>query len=495
MQRSMKLFISVVLSIFLLLITGNNCFSKGYEIKVKVKGIKDTTIILGHHFANSMYPDDTIKVNKDGVGVFKGKEALPQGMYIVFLPTKTYFDFIVNENQDFSIENDTTDLFKKIKFTGSEENQIFYNYQYYLNDKRDEIKKLQDSRKAAKTDAEKKAVDEKMKVIDADVKAYLKKLIDERPNSFVGKFIKATQEIEVPEPPKDANGKITDSLFQYNYYHHHYFDNFDISDPRLLRSPLYENKIINYIDKVAPQSPDSLDLEMDMLIAKSRTSQELFRYMLVTLFNHYGQSQIMGFDAVFLYIADKYYLKEATWSDTAFVKKLKDQVIHKLPLIIGKTAPDIQLVYVPSEHFIMAADSSKEFKRNPYVGDFFKLSQIRANFTILFFWEADCGHCKTATPIMYDVYKKIKDKSVQVIAISTLFGEEGKEKWINFVNEHKLYDWVNAWNPYDYKFKELYDVTTTPTIYILDKDKKIIAKRIGPEQCEEIINHYAKASK
>ena len=96
---------------------------------------------------------------------------------------------------------------------------------------------------------------------------------------------------------------------------------------------------------------------------------------------------------------------------------------------------------------------------------------------------------------MYDVYKKLKDKNVQVIAISTLFGEEGKEKWINFVNENKLYDWINAWNPYDYKFKELYDVNTTPTIYILDKDRKIIAKRIGPEQCEDIINHYAKASK
>jgi thiol-disulfide isomerase/thioredoxin len=228
---------------------------------------------------------------------------------------------------------------------------------------------------------------------------------------------------------------------------------------------------------------------MDMLLAKSRTSPELFRYMLVTLFNHYGQSQIMGFDLIALYIADKYYLKEATWSDTAYLKKLQDQVNKRLPLTLGKKAPDAQLVFIPSDHFIAAADSSKEFKRNPYVGAMFNLYQIQSPYIILYFWEADCGHCKKATPIMYDVYGRLKSKGVQVIAINTLFGEDGKEKWINFVNEHKLYDWMNAWNPYSYKFKEQFDVSSTPTIYILDKDKTIIAKRIGPEQCEEIINH------
>jgi len=262
----------------------------------------------------------------------------------------------------------------------------------------------------------------------------------------------------------------------------------------MLRTPLYEEKILTYIDKVVPQIPDSINPEIDMLIAKSRSNQELFRYMLVTLFNHYGQSQIMGFDGIALYIADKYYINEATWSDTAYIKKLKDQVAKKLPLILGKTAPDIRLVYVSSDHFIAAADSLP-LKKNPYVGTFFNLSDIKKDFIILYFWEADCGHCKKATPIMYDVFNKLKTKNVTVIAINLLSGEEGKVKWIDFVNEHKLYDWINAWNPYDYKFKELFDVSSTPTIYILDRDRKIIAKRIGPEQCEEIIDHFIEVSK
>ena len=360
-----------------------------------------------------------------------------------------------------------------------------------MSSKHDEIKKLQEQKKNSKSDEEKNKIANQMKAIDAEVKNYKNKVIAENPNTFVAKFIKATQEIEVPEPPKDANGKIIDSTFQYKYYKNHYFDNFDISDPRLLRSPIYEDKIINYIDKVIVPIPDSINKEIDMLIAKSRTSPELFRYMLVTLFNHYAQSQIMGYDAVTLYIADKYYIKESTWNDSTYIKKLKDQVAKKLPLVIGKTAPDIRLVFVPSQHFIDAADSIA-LKKNPYVGAFFNLTDIKNDFIILYFWEADCSHCKVATPQMYDVFKKLKDKNVSVIAISCLFGEEGKVKWVNFVNEHKLYDWINAWNPYDYKFKELYDISSTPNIFILDKNYKIIAKRIGPEQCEEIIDHFRK---
>ena len=466
----------------------------GYEIKVKIHGIKDTTLILGHHFATMMNADDTIRVDKNGVGVFKKKKLLPQGMYIIFLPSKTYFDIVIGENQKFSVENDTSDLFKKIKFSGSKENQIFYDYQYLLSIKRDDMKKLQEQRKNASTEDEKKKVTEQMKAIDAEVKDYKEKTIKENPTTFISKFIKATQDIEIPDPPKDANGKIIDSAFQYKFYRAHYFDNFDISDPAMLRTPLYEEKVMTYIDKIIPQDPDSLNAAADFLIAKSRTSQELFRYMLVTLFNHYGQSQIMGFDAVALYLADKYYIKEATWADTAYIKKLKTQVTQKLPLVIGKTAPDIKLVYIAPDHFKAAADSMP-LKKNPYVGDFFMLSNIKANYIILYFWEADCSHCKKATPIMYDVYEKMKDKGVTVISINLLFGEEGKVKWIDYINEHKFYDWINAWNPYDYKFKELYDVASTPTIYILDKNQKIIAKRIGPEQCEEIINHYIEYDK
>jgi thiol-disulfide isomerase/thioredoxin len=481
--------------LYLLIIIPLVAFSdKGHEIKVKINGLKDTTIILGHHFGNNMYPDDTIRLDKNGMGVFKGKEMLPQGMYLIFLPNKSYFDFIVPENQNFTIENDTADLFNKIKFINSRDNEIFYNYQFFLSNKRNEMMKLLDAKKKATSESEQKMIADKIKAIDNEVKKYRNDLLQQSPNSFVTKFIKATIDIEVPDPPRDAQGKIIDSLFQYRYYRNHYFDNFDISDVRLLRTPIYEDKIITYIDKVIPQFPDTITHEIDMLIERSRTSPELFRYMLVTLFNHYGKSQIMGFDDIAIYIADKYYLKEATWSDSTYLKKLRKQVEDFKPTMIGKVAPDIDLIQVPTEHFLQAMNDTVE-KKNVYIGIPFKLSNYTKDFTILYFWDVDCGHCKVETPTMYEVYERLKDKNVQLIAISLTFSVEAKVKWVDYVNEHHLYDWVNAFYPFSIKFKELYNVVSTPSIFILDKDRKIIAKKIGPEQCEEIINFELNKSK
>lgn len=481
--------IRLIIPLFLL--AANVYAQKGYEIRVKITGLKDTTLILGHHFGSNLYPNDTIRVNAQGSGVFKGNKPLPEGMYLIFLPNKTYFDFLVTENQHFSIENDTSDLFRRIKFTNSKENEIFYNYQFFLSDKRKEMNALVEAKKKATSEAEQKRISDKMKAIDNEVKKYRDNLIKQAPNSFVAKFIKATTDIEVPDPPRDAKGNITDSLFQYRYYRFHYFDNMDISDVRLLRTPIYEDKLMTYLNKVIPQIPDTIMREVDMLIARSRTSPELFRYMLVTLFNHYGKSQIMGFDDIALYIADKYYLKEATWSDSTYLKKLRKQVEERKPTMMGKVAPEIELLDVPAEHFLMAMNDTAE-KKNVYVGRPFRLSNYTKDFTILYFWDTDCGHCKKETPLMYEVYQRLKNKNVQVIAISMVFSVEAKAKWVDFINEHRLYDWVNAFYPFSIKFKELYNVVSTPSIFILDKNRRIIAKRIGPEQCEEIINFELK---
>jgi thiol-disulfide isomerase/thioredoxin len=324
--------------------------------------------------------------------------------------------------------------------------------------------------------------------------AYIEKAATDFPDLFVARFLKATLDIVVPDPPRDANGNIIDSTWQYYYFRNHYFDNFDIADPRLLRTPLYEDKVMNYLTKVVPQIPDSLIVESDKLIEKTRSDSNLFRYMLITLFNYFGKSNYMGMDAVQIHIADKYYITDSWWSDPKFIADLKERVEKTKPLLIGKIAPDIELVQVPAEHFIKAQNDTA-LKKFPHVGTHFRLSQMEAEFLVLVFWEADCGHCKTSIPKLHEIYENsLKSKGIQVLAVSTLFGEDGKVKWADFINSHHLYSWINAWNPYSYDFKVQYDVLTTPQFFILDKNKKIIAKKIGVEQIEELIDVFRRTN-
>jgi thiol-disulfide isomerase/thioredoxin len=474
-----------VLLVFLLF----SCFgllSQGYRIQVKLKDFPNDTVVIGHRFNASFVPKDTTVLDKQGNGIFSGKEPLPQGMYLIYLPNKNYFDLLIGNDQEFYVENDTLDFINNIIIKGSDENTAFYKYQQYLQMQSKKAREIQDMIKAASNKEESDKLKKELDLLNEEVMDYINQVIVDNQGNFFGTFVKSLQDINVPDPPRDEKGNISDSTFQYRYYKNHYWDNFDPSDVRLLRTPFYEQKLMTYIEKVVYQIPDSLIKEVDMLIEKSRTDPQLFRYMLITLFNYYAKSQIMGMDAVYIHIAEKYYIPEASWSDKDFIEKLKDRVEKSKPTLIGQTAHDIQLVNLPSDHFIAAADD-EELKKNPYLGTFFNLYDVKAEYIILFFWEADCGHCKTATPELYKIYEELKDKDVKVVAVNLLGGEEGKVKWINFVNEHGLYDWINCWNPYDFEFKKIYDIVTTPALFILDRDKKIIAKKITPEQAKEII--------
>ena len=126
--------------------------AQGYEIKVKIHNIPGDTVILGHHFSvqNRLIPDDTVVLDNKCEGVFRGKEKLPVGMYFLFLPSRNYFDILMDDNQHFTIENDTTDFLKNMKITGSIENQRFRDYQMMLNESQKEYRTLNEQYESIK---------------------------------------------------------------------------------------------------------------------------------------------------------------------------------------------------------------------------------------------------------------------------------------------------------------------------------------------------------
>jgi thiol-disulfide isomerase/thioredoxin len=463
-------------------IQGSTIFAQGYDIKLKIADLKNSQVILGHHFGGLYYPDDTIKLDTKGMGAFKRAKPLPQGMYFFLLPSKQIVDLLMGPDQTFSFEIDTLDFVKSAKISGSLDNELFYTYMKYQKKGSMLVEKKRNSHDEAQKDSITKALDS----LNKEALSFIDKVIKENKGLFFSKFLLATKDVEVPDPPKDSNGNIADSAFQYRYYKTHYFDNFDYTDASLLRTPIYEKKVKDYIEKVVPQTVDSINKELDVILNKAKPNEEVFRYLLVTFFNSYAQSQIMGFDAVFVHLSEKYYIPFATWNDKEYMDKLKKEVAKLKPTLIGNIAPNLKLVQLPAEHFI-AAKSDTALKSNPYVGSYLNIHDVKAKFTVLAFWEADCSHCKKAIPELHAIYEELKDKGVQVLAVHTLSSVEGKRKWIDFVNEHSLGDWVNAWSPYSLEFRDVYDVYSTPVILVLDENKKIIAKRINPEQIKGII--------
>ena len=310
--------------------------NSGHEIKVTIKNIQDSVCYLGYPYGDKKYIQDTARAEHGDVFVFKGDKPLDGGIYFVYAPNSVYFDIVVNEPK-FSIVTDTTDLVGDMKTEGSRENKIFLEFQRFMKAKQQEAKAISDKLKASPDGPQADEQKAQLKKIDGEVNDFREKLIDENSDTFAAKFIKSTLNVEVPDPPKDANGKETDPAFKYKYYKAHFFDNIDFSDARMLRTPIFNNKITEYLDELTVKQPDSVAVSAEYIINKAKANDDVFRYCLVSITNKYETSKIMGMDAVFVDLANKYYLKgDAYWADSTLIAKISKRVKELEPNLLGK---------------------------------------------------------------------------------------------------------------------------------------------------------------
>ncbi len=455
------------------------CFSVlngfSYSIKVKVNGLKDSTCYLGHYFGQKQYtPVDTAKADGAGNIVFSKKKLLKEGVYLVIVPG-TYFELIIGAEQDLKIDTDTSNYIYNMKTKGSLENEIFYNFQKVMIDKSKEAQLLVEKQKSSKNKDSITIYKEKLVALQNFIKEYKATMFKQYPTTLTTKLLRAADEPEVPDF-KTPEGKV-DSLKAYHYYKNHYFDNYDFSDERMMRTPIFIPRIDKFMKEMTVQIPDSIIKSADFLIKKAEANKEIFKYCVSTITNNYETSNMMGMDAVFVHMADTYYLKgRCFWIDTAVERKIRDRANILRPLRLGLKIPDTY-----------CADTT---------GKYVPLHQVNAKYTIVVFWDADCGHCQKEIPKLFTIHtEKLRAKNVAVYAATI---ERDNKSWTKFLREKKLFGagWFNVRDQFNHTdFNKTFDVYSTPVIYIVDKDKKIIAKRIGVEQIEEFLENYEKKGK
>ena len=444
-----------------------NGFTQGYNIEIKINGLQNKQVFLAHHYADKFLVDDTIQVDENGRGTFSGGTPLDGGMYLIYLPNKKYFDFLVGENQNFKIINGTNNFLENGKYEGSKQNTAFLEYQNFLNEQRQKLKQTNKQKKKAQKagNSEKiKKLDNKIAKINNQVNEKRDALIKQYKGKFLSTFLKATKDVEIPEPPEDTK----DSLFRYRYYKNHYLDNIDFTEDKLLRTSIFSKKLMRYIKNVAPQNPDSLINRVDKIIERAKPNHEVYKFVMSKLYNYFNESKIMGMDKVFVHIADYYLQGKTDWNDSTFIADLRKRVASKRPNLIGKKAKDFKV----------------ETLNNRYI----QLSEVDADYTVLYFYDPDCGHCEEATPKMKKISDTYIDKGVEFIGF---FTQTDKKAWKEYVEKYDLYRWKNVWDPENRSnFRYYYDLRSTPRIYILDENKEIVARRLGAKQTRKMLKQF-----
>ena len=451
----------------------------GYEIKVTLKPFQDQYIYLAH-YSGKQYPVvDSAKLNDKSQGVFKGSKELGGGIYLVVTPAKDRFvEVLIDKKQHFTLIADTTD-FTTRKFINSPDNDLFGAYQKFMSVKGKSIDSANKALKVSKTPKDSVLLTESLKRTSEEISAYRKQFIGTYPDNILSALMHLMEEPKIPPGEKHPGGKY-DSTYAYRYYKDHYWDGINFWDDRISRTPasLFDERIDKYYNTLVSQHPDSVIKELDNMLGYASVNKEMTRYLLVKFITRYLSMKYMWEDAVFVHLFQKYFAqKEYDWLTPQGKKTITDRAYSLMANIMGNPAEEIAL-----------PDSSGKIRT---------LYSDKSPFTIVCFWDPTCGHCKETLPLLDSMYqKKWKNSGVKIYAVAKET-DGTKKDWLDFLHKHQLKGWTNVY--YSKKeektrvdagipgYSQLYDAQVVPAVYLLDKDKRIIAKKLTWQQTDDIL--------
>jgi thiol-disulfide isomerase/thioredoxin len=455
----------------------------GYEIKITFKPFKNQYVYLGRYEGKQLPIIDSVLLNGKSEAIFKGPNHLGAGVYLVGYPNKNgFFEFLVGKNQNFSIKADTSDL-RNISYKNSPDNDLFTSYQRFMSVNGRKIDSAQKHLATAKDKKDSAALKEIIEKTNKVIKDYRAEVINKNPDAVLSFLLTLLREPEVPPAFQHPGGKY-DSTYAYQYYKSHFWDGINFYDDRLVRTPIIEGKLDKYFEQLVYPHADSVIKEIDWMLGYASINKDNEKFLLMKFVNRYLNMKYMWEDKVFVHLYEKYFAqKKYPWLTEKGMKTIQDRAYNLMANILGNPAPDIDL-----------PDTS---------GKNITLYNLPSPYTVVVIWDPTCGHCKEIVPKVDSLYEhKWKAQGVKIFSMAKET-DGNKTDWLNFIRKNHLEDWANVYySKADEKaridagipgYSQLYDVLSFPTLYLLDKDKRIIAKKLSFDQINEVlqqkINH------
>ncbi len=411
-----------------------------YEIQFKISPIKNKPIYFGYHFGNNQYVTDTIYLNNLSEGLLK-KENLPRGIYFIALSNMKMVNFIIDKPGQYRLSTDTLKLLRNLTIDNNLENEVFISYQIKLNDYKNKIRNIEAriANSSDSTDILNQQIEEKK----SEWKQYVQSLITHYPNLFATKIIQSLQSNEFTFDVKT------------------YFNNIDFADESLLFTPVFSTVIDNFFSSLPGltiKNIDSLYQAIDYILMSSLKNptvyEELAKYM-ISQFDLTGDYP--NTDA-FYYISDKYFLTDLIpWVNDGFKVRLSRYIQKLKTVTIGQTFPDLTLNTLNNQVKTIPEKNNK--------------------YSVIIFWNPECDHCIEYLRKLKNVLNTNQNK-IDVYCILTATNVDEWKKVI----QKEAFPWVHL---YDKKllndFVEELFLYNTPQVFVIDKDKRIVAKDIMPE--------------
>lgn len=435
------------------------------EIKIHIKDAQYDSIHIQKF--EKEYTDIYVQKGSDNI-VFKSKQSLVPGLYLIVGDKTNIGSFIIsnNDNQNFSIEiNEENPV-----FTNSDDNTQYINYLKQLHQYDKRLDSLQQIYNQAAVSMPQymlaplvEQLTEQAKSINQEKIDYQKSVGRDLHGTLTGSIARATTQI--PSPPDEQN---QDPARIQQYVLDNFFNDFPWEDTRVLNTPYAHSRIQEFVSLLVRWKRPEYTPYVIKVLQAAKVDTSSYFYLFDQL------EEILGDHASPVRI------------EPIYIQMLKDmQTLPKLPEFRARHCKyELSQIDINNE-----GDIAPNFKIVTNTGDTTTLHDIQSEYLLLYLQHPTCPTCQKVRKMIADypvLNNAIASGKLKVLMV---YFEDEADVWNNYINSPEANpSYLHGWN-FDQSIeqKNLYDTRAIPYMFLLDKDKRIIKKNVMETELENEI--------
>jgi len=382
------------------------------------------------------------------------------GLYRISIENKKVLDFVY-DGETVEIKTDADNILDSIKIIESVSNKIYYEFIKLNKEYKTKVELLQlILARYPKNDNYYIVTEEMTKQVQQNYLYFVNVIAQANPNSFIARYVRSLQlpviDIQIP------------FYEQLSYLKTHALDSVDFYDDGLIYTDAFTNKAIEYLTYYQNNQltknllEKEFEVAIDTILNKAKVNDLVYKHIVEYLLDGFKK---FGFDNVINYIVENYVIKDEICLDEKLESALERRIQQSKYFKIGANVPNIIL-----------PDSS---------GSLIDMSKINSEKTLIIFYASWCPHCQTLLPKIYEFYKNQKSREFEVLAVSI---DTSRSDWLYFINSNK-FNWLNVsdFKGWSGQVALDYYIYATPSMFIVDKRLRLIAKFSSIEELKRYI--------
>lgn len=266
---------------------------------------------------------------------------------------------------------------------------------------------------------------------------------------------------------------ITSPRERLSYFVKHYWSNYDFTDTAAIRKPEFtEQALVNYISLLNEVSPEESSECLKQLVRDAEQDEVVHGWFDEKL-EHYL------YDPNSPLKSDKFYM--AVLEEKIISKKYGGVFAERPRYRLGMLKKNCEGMQAADFSFVTESGKRSRLKR------------VASKYTLLFLYDPECENCGKSIELLHESVA-LADKcrsfagSIPLLTVLSVSVEGGKESWLRHLPALPA-SWTNGYDDREaIRNQELYDLRSVPSLYLLDKDKKVILKNVDAPEALGYIN-------